>query len=384
MSRSTILFCVTKSVWGGAQRYVYDLATHIPKDRFIVAVAAGGNGPLFTKLQEQGIRTHEISALGRDVHFTNEIRAFFDLYKIIKKENPDVVHLNSSKLGLTGAVAAKLAGFHLHKKIKIIFTVHGWVFNEDRPQIQKKILYILTRIGTIFQDHIIVINTRDYDTAKKFIPEKKLAFIFNGIEPPTFYPREHARKELSQKINRGLQEKNIVIGTIAELTKNKGVIHLVDAVQRLKDLPQLHTVVIGDGEEREVLLRKITQHGLGEKISIAGFIPDAARYLHGFDIFVLPSLKEGLPYAILEAMEAGLPVIASDIGGIPDLIEHKKNGFLVPAKNAGHLASTLRRVVGDTTLQRKIGNNAKEIRQTKFSLNAMIKKTMKLYLSHHQ
>lgn len=379
MSRATILYCVTKSVWGGAQRYVYDLAAALPKEQFSVAVAAGGNGHLFDKLNERNIRTISIASLERDVRFFNEIKVFIELFKLYKKEKPDIVHLNSSKIGILGAVAARAAGIATGKRIKIIFTVHGWAFNEDRSARQNKLLYWAVRFGSFFQDRIIVINSRDLNTAKKFIPEKKLALIANGITAPDFLPRPYSREHLGGKTGRNLNERSLVIGTIAELTKNKGIPHLIAAISRLNNIPPFHTVIIGDGEDREMLRAEIKKHGMEEKISLTGFLAGAAQYLNGFDMFILPSVKEGLPYVILEAIHAGVPVVATDVGGISDIIEHKKTGFLVPAKSPGHLASAMRRLAQDKKLRETISANAKETLKKKFSFNAMLKKTIAVY-----
>ncbi|MBI2056274.1 MAG: glycosyltransferase family 4 protein [Candidatus Sungbacteria bacterium] len=380
MSRATILYCVTKSVWGGAQRYVYDLAAAMPKEQFSVIVAAGGNGRLFDKLKERNIRTITIASLERDVHFFNELCVLKELFCLYKKEKPDIVHLNSSKIGILGAIAARAASFATGKRIKIIFTAHGWAFNEDRSALQNKSIYCAVRFGSLLQDRVIVINSRDLETAKKFITEKKLALILNGITAPDFFPQTYAREYLGKKAGTIFSEHTLVIGTIAELTKNKGITYLIAASPRLNKSYSFHTVIIGDGEDREALNAEIKKHRMEDKISLAGFLAGAAQYIHGFDIFVLPSLKEGLPYVILEAMHAGVPVVATDIGGISDLIEHKKTGFLVPAKSPGHIASAVRRLAADKKLRGTISTNAKETLKKKFDFSAMIKKTIAVYL----
>lgn len=381
MSRKTVLYCITKSVWGGAQRYVYDLAVHLPPEHYNIIVASGGVGPLFGKLTEKGIRTVCIPSLARDVRLLDELRVFFHLILLLVKEKPDIIHLNSSKIGVVGALAGRVASLLIRKKIKIIFTIHGWVFNEDRPLIQKKLLYIATRIGAFFQDTIITINSRDFETGKKIILQKKLAFIFNGIPETIYYSREEARRQLSSHTGQHIADDTLLLGSIAELTKNKGLSYLISALATIKLAPHsFHTVIIGGGEDEIKLKKEIRDYRIEHKVTLAGFFPDASAYLKGFDVFILSSVKEGLPYVILEAMSAGVPIVATDIGGVPDLITHKRTGLLVPAKNSGHIASAIKRFAGDPKLRSRLAANARERQRTTFNLNAMLKETYRLYV----
>src|SRR3989344_6349366 len=148
--RQKILYVITKSNWGGAGRYVYDLATTFKKDHEVV-VALGGNGILAEKLRSQNIPVIHIKNLDRDIHFFKEVSAFFRLYHTFRMEKPDVIHLNSPKIGGLGALAARLA-----RVKKIIFTSHGWAFNEDRSLLEIAIIKILSWI-TIFLSHEVIV-----------------------------------------------------------------------------------------------------------------------------------------------------------------------------------------------------------------------------------
>src|ERR1700734_3367295 len=126
-ARTKVLFLITKGTWGGAQRYVFDLATNIPRGRFEAVVAYGQKGKLAEDLTNAGVRTLQLPSLGRDVAVVSDIKSFFEILKLLRKERPDVLHLNSSKAAALGAPAARIAGVK-----KIIFTVHGWPFRENR------------------------------------------------------------------------------------------------------------------------------------------------------------------------------------------------------------------------------------------------------------
>lgn len=381
MKRKKILYVVTKSVWGGAQRYVFDLAINLPKDRFEVIVAAGGNGQLFDKLRAASIRTITIPGLHRDVNIFKEILSFWNLFKIFRDERPDTIHLNSTKIGGLGALAAfaaKLTTYNL--QLTTIFTVHGWGFNEDRPLPIRAVIFLISWLSALFQDKIICINNADFKVAKKFIPRRKLALIFNGIGPIDFLPRVEARNFLAQKIGRPIAEDVILIGTTAELTKNKGLEYLVTALPRLNlGTHKGLTLMIGEGEKREKLQKQMNMLGLQDIIFLLGFIPDAARYLKAFDIFALPSLKEGLPYTIMEAMAAGLPVIATNVGGIPDLVEHGKTGLLVSPKDVIGLAEAIKMLMQNKIMRKEFSSLARQTIKTRFQLRDMIEKTIACY-----
>ncbi len=380
--KKKILFVITKSVWGGAGKYVYDLVTNLPTDNFDIAVAAGGEGPLFQKLQSAGVRTIRISELDRDIHIGKELSSFRALLCLFQQEQPDVIHLNSSKIGGLGALAGRIASWRSKKKMKIIFTVHGWVFLEDRSILWRATALLASWASTLLQDKIILINSRDYAAAQKFVPRRKRAFIHNGINEANFLPRSNGRAFFTTSLGLPITDDTVFIGTIAELTANKGLHYLIDAVKLLSsdpNMPSIHLFIIGEGEERPELEAKIKNLGLEHVIILLGFNNDARSAIGGLDIFVLPSLKEGLPYAIMEAMTVGLPVIASNVGGIPDLVSHNETGMLVPPKNPKALAEAIRLLAQNRERRMTFGKRAGDIVRTKFPLHAMLEKTQQLY-----
>ena len=385
MLRKKILYVITKSVWGGAQRYVFDLATNLSKDRFEIVVAAGGEGPLFYKLRNAGIRTINTPSLERNVHILNETSVFWQLLKIFHIEKPDIIHLNSTKIGALGALAAFVYKLlTLNFKLLTVFTVHGWGFKETRPRWQKFLIWLASWFSSFFQDKIILIDTADLKTAQRFIPRKKLVLIPNGINSPNFLSRAEARAFFSQKIGTPITNDVIVIGTIAELTKNKGLEFLVTAASQVKSITPTSKFIIpvmGDGENREKLKNQVNHLKLDGTVFLLGFLPDVSRYLKGLDIFILPSLKEGLPYTIMEAMAAGLPIITTKVGGIPDLIKPGFNGTLVSPGNPSELARAIRYIIENGDKAYIFGRNSLDIVKERFSLQVMLEKTTALYQS---
>ncbi|MHB8710396.1 MAG: glycosyltransferase [Minisyncoccota bacterium] len=301
-----ILFVITKSNWGGAQRYVYDLATNLPKDEFEVSVAFGLEGLLAKRLREAGIVTFPLKALQRDVSIVNEIKSFFELLHLFRSKKPDMVHLNSSKAGGLGALAARLAGVP-----RIIFTAHGWPFMEKR-NLAWRLFALLGSWATALLSHtVICVSAYDAQIAKRMpFVTRKAVCLHNGIDP-------HMPFGSGEKIRNAFPAGAHITGTVGELTRNKNQIALIEEA---KNNPEMYVAIVGDGEERVRLETKIKEYGLEKRVQLFGFIP-ASDVLRGFDKFALPSLKEGLPYVLIEAKAAGLPIVANRVGGVGEILD---------------------------------------------------------------
>lgn len=381
--KKKILFIITKSNWGGAQRYVYDLASHLPLDRYEPVVAAGGEGILFQKIQSAGIRTIPIPSFERNIRIGKEFRSFLNLVQILRRENPAVVHLNSSKAGGIGAAAAWIYTFLPGtSKPLVVFTAHGWGFNEPRPYLARAAIRALSALAGIFQDSVICINAADAKSARGIIRKKKIALIPNGIGAFTAMARDDARRELSGACAREIAPDEFLTGTIAELTKNKGHEYLLDALAAVCARGvRARAIWIGEGELQDALEKRILARGLEKTIFLAGFLDDAKKYLSAFDVFVLPSLKEGTPYTILEAMHAGIPVIATRTGGTLDCIEDGKTGILVSPADMRDLADAIERASQDAALLESLAKNAGTVVQRDYTLERMLSATEKIYES---
>jgi len=382
--RTKILFIITKSNWGGAQKYVFDLATHLDTKAYAVTVAAGGEGMLMERLKKAGIRTLPVPWLGRDISVVSDIMALIGLVRIVVRERPDVVHLNSSKAGVLGAVAARGVMLFLRRGPVVIFTVHGWAFFEDRPWPARFFLWCASWFASLFHDHVILISGHDLTVARKFIPRRKISYIPHGLSLPRFLQRPQARAYLMRRIQRIIPASTIVVGTIAELTPNKRLEDLIDAFMIAQEAVRSRRMIlciIGAGEEKQALARRVleTAGALRKEIFFLGFIPDASDYLRGFDLFVLPSSKEGLPYILMEAMSAGLPIIATSVGGVPDLIADKTDGILVSPRRPDAIAEAIVGIVRDPAHAFALGAHAREKIKKVASLDDMVKKTAELY-----
>jgi glycosyltransferase involved in cell wall biosynthesis len=308
--QGTILYVITKSNWGGAQKYVYDLAAAAKERGASVAVALGGTGALGAPegrlakdLAALEIRTHFIPSFARDVHVGADMSAYRELARIIRAERPDVVHLNSSKAGGIGALAARMQGVP-----RIIFTAHGWAFREARNPLSKSLIYCASWATCLLVDYVIAVSKQDYAQAP--CSKQKVVLIHNGIALPI-------PLESGESIRSAFPAGARITGTVGELTKNKNHIALIERARRE---PDLHVAIVGEGETRPLLEAKIKEYGLEDRVKLFGFLT-APQALRGFDAFALPSLKEGLPYILIEARAAGLPIEANRVGGVGEILD---------------------------------------------------------------
>ena len=374
VAKIKVLYIITKSNFGGALRYVFDMATSITKGGYDVSVALGGNGALYEKLKHENIRTITIPYLARDINIFSEWKVFFNLLKILKKERPDVIHLNSSKIGGLGALACRIA-----KIKKIVFTAHGWAYKEDRGIVSRNIIKFLSWLTVLLSHRTIVVSNDDFNSAPKLFVSRKIKMIHNGIGEIKFEDRTTARNEI-KKLTGPVKSGSIWIGTISELHKNKGLPFVITAVSRLiKKGYNISFFIISEGEERFALEQFIQKLGLENNVFLLGHIDEARQLLKAFDIFTLTSVKEGLPYVLLEAGSAGIPTVATKVGGIPEIIENRKSGRLVRAKNSHDIENIISDIIDFKNDTVEYGNSLKEKVARDFTIEQMVAETVDIY-----
>ena len=373
-----ILYVITKSNWGGAQRHVFDLATQMKERGHEVFVALGGEGMLKQRLEAAGIYTFSIAALGRDVSIGKDAGSFKELNTVIKNKRPDMLHLHSPKAAGIGSVAGRL----LRVKM-IITTVHGWSFNESRLLHQRAVIAFFSWLTMVFSHRTVLIAQREYSQALYFpFVKGKAVLIPLGIRPPTFVSVDGAKQVIAKMIGMNYSDfiKKAVIGTIAELHPNKGLTYLIEAMADVvQQRPEAISVVISDGQEKAALQTLIEEKKLEQSVYLVGYLENASQYLKAFTMFALSSVKEGLPYVILEAGCASLPVVATTVGGIPEIVEDMRSGILVQSKNSRELGHAISFMIEHPEERRKYGTALRERVTTQFSLEKMIERTSELY-----
>lgn len=375
-----ILFIVTQSEFGGAQRFLAHLVTTLDRNKYSILVAAGPEGDdeagLLSFLENRGINTRHLRYLRRAVNPIFDFLGLIEIYKLIKKERPDTVFLCSSKAGALGSFAAVLIPKSYTLNSKVIYRIGGWTFNDPVPWWKKLFYKFIEKISAPWKD-IIIVNAeihRKQAIELGIKPKGEILTIYNGINVGKldFLSQEEARNKLKSLYP-------IIIGTIANLYPAKGLGYLIEAAKMIRNrFISVKFIVIGEGMERLKLKELIKKHNLEDSFFLVGAVSHAYKYLKAFDIFALPSLKEGFPWTILEAMAAEVPIVATKVGAIPEIIEDRKTAFLVEPGNAKELSRTILELLEDYSLRTEIAENAKKVVEANFSLEKMVNEIEKL------
>jgi glycosyltransferase involved in cell wall biosynthesis len=378
--RKKILYVITKSNFGGAQRYVFELATALPKDQYEVAVACGGDGILTEKLKAAGIPIFEIKSFQRDINFKKEFSSLFELARIIRTFRPDIVHLNSSKAGGIGALVSRLLGVR-----NIIFTAHGWAFWENRSVLWRLIVWKLSWITALLSHHIIVVSNYEFTHTPLPFVKKKLTCIHTAVPTIAFKERNRARVLLFPETDGAWHGDAVWVVSTSEHNRNKNLLTLIQAVEafNVKNVQKVFLTLMSDGDERDALEAYVRGHKLTSSIAFTGYVEDARSYLKAFDIFALPSRKEGFPYGLLEAGAAGLACIASNVGGIPEIITNQETGILINPDETESIVRALEYIMNDTPrdlpTQYILGEALQKKVLSEYTLAYMCEQTQKLY-----
>lgn len=362
--RYRILYIITQGILGGAQTHVRHLCENLKED-FEVHVAVGVFGPLVESLHQEGIAVHIVPSLVRSISPFKDIGGFRELERLIKSVKPDLISTHSSKAGILGRLAAVACG------VPVIFTAHGWAFTEGVPPVNRTMYIWAERFAARWADRIICVSENDqklalgYDVAS---PDK-LITIHNGmpIMNDTFTEKQYN------------QNKSVEFIMVARFSEQKDHKSLLEAIQRIRLQKDYVFSLVGDGELLDNIRSLSLKMGIEKKIRFLGPRQDVPELLKGADVFVLTSKWEGLPRSIIEAMRAGLPVIASDVGGVSELVEEGVTGYLVPRGNADILGARLEKLIDDSELRSQMGMAGYERFIEKYTFDRMLKETVKVY-----
>lgn len=337
---------ITKANWGGAQKYVFELATNqiIRKD-YTVSVLTGSDGELCERLKQKGVRTHLLPIKNS----INPLSVIFEIKKMVdflKKEEPTFIHINSSKMALVASIAGKMAGVP-----HIVFTAHNWTFTEKRPWYIKLPLRLAFYLVVYLSDSTICVaeSVKESLRAPSFL-KRKMAVIYNGVEPTPV-------NKLT-KLSAGSDIRHVV--SIGELHPNKGQDTVISLLPFIENI---HYHIIGEGKMRPKLETMIRAKNLEKKVTLYGHRTNAQSLLTQYDLFLLPSRTEALPYVVLEALQAGLPIIARAVGGVPEIVHSIESATTYTHDN--ELIHLLKKDLSEP----------KPWKDNRFSIDNMIRKT---------
>jgi glycosyltransferase involved in cell wall biosynthesis len=368
-----ILHIITRLDKGGsAETVVYICEYFNKKEGYEIVLVYGGE----TKVN-LSCKNYYIKELKRKISLVNDIIAFLKIYKIIKKEKPDIIHTHSSKAGIIGRLAAWLVR-KINYKLKffrIIHTPHGHIFYGYYGKLKTLLFLFLERLTAKITDKLVALTEGEKNESLSFGvgKEQQWVIIPCGIDYNLELKVSNKLRDLSRNLRDselkeklGISKNSIVVGTVARLEPIKGIRYLVDAAKIILSLPSsyllpsIYFIIVGDGSERKFLEEKVEKLGLKDKFIFTGMRDDVAELMSIMDIYVQPSINEGMGKTIVLAELLGKPVVATNVQGIPSVVINNETGILVPPKDPQKLAEAIVKLINDKDLRIKMGENAKK------------------------
>jgi len=325
---------------------------------------------------ERGVKVIAIPSLLRRISPVQDLNALFSLWRLLIRERPYIVHTHTSKAGILGRFAAKLAGVPV-----IIHTPHGHVFYGHFGPLVSKFFVFTERLMARITDEIVALTQtekNDYVALSISSPEK-VATIHSGVDVDRYMNIKVNIAE--KKRGLGLNSKGLVVGTVGWLLPIKGPMYLLKAMPYVwENHPKTSLIFVGKGDLEIGLKKEARRMGVWDKVTFLGWRDDIPEIMQVLDVFVLPSLNEGMGRVLVEAMAVGKPVVASRVGGILDLVKEGQNGFLAEPGDEKGLAIAIKKLLEDKKIRDEMGKKGREMAQD-FSVEKMIEKIDVLYES---
>lgn len=356
-----ILYVITRSIMGGAQTHVLELAKSF-KDIHQVSVAVGAPGFLTDKLAEIGVECHVVPELTRQISPVRDVKCVFALKRLIGELQPDIVHAHSTKAGTVARLAARLA------RVRSAYSVHGWTFGPGSSLVQGAVSWLFEGISGLVSDVIIFCTRHDRDFGRRRLPigRRELVVVPYGVDA------EAPQSSPGDPVDRP------VVMMVARFSNQKDQPTLIRAAGLLKDL-DYRLVFVGDGPHYERDQALAAQLGMEGTVEFLGTRRDLNELFTTAHVFVLCTHYEGLPLSIMEAMRAGLPIVASDVSGVSEEVEDGESGFLVGHRDHEAVAAKLRLLITDPALRRRMGERSLQKFREEFTREIMVRRMADVY-----
>lgn len=375
----SVLHIITKMAVGGAQMNTLISCREISKMGYPSAVLAGPEispeGTFRDLSEKYGIPVFTAPHLIRKLSPYHDFKAFFEIRDIIDRNRFSIVHTHGSKAKFLGRLAAAYA----KTPVKIVQTVHGWSFFDTMPPLQKAFYSLLERFGYALADSNIVVSPHDIKKGVNWGIGKPEDYqlIRSGVEFETFFAQRG--NKLSAKKRLGIAPTIPVVGTVIRLASQKHPEAIVDVAVKVKiSYPNVKFLIVGDGPLHRYMKQYISDKNMQENVIMLGSRKDVAEILPAFDVFLLTSRSEGLPRAMLEALAVRIPVVATDVGGIAELINGLKNGFLCSHGDINCLAKGIQKLLDSEDLRLKLLETVDQDLKP-FSADIMVQQLFQLY-----
>jgi len=361
----TILLTNSTDIYGGGEFYVLEVAKSLQRRGHRVLVTCKPATLLREKCEQAGLTVFPLDfpPQGKFPTFITRMK------QIITRNSIRIVHTNSNYDRTAGAFAARLTGA---RHITNVHSFHSLQHNITH--------WVRNRFAT---DHYLVdgVCVRDLLVKTDGIASSRISVVYLGVDPDSMKRSEPDRERVRRDF--GLTNSDLLIGNVARFVPFKGHIFLLRAFATITERWQnVHLVLVGDGELGEKLKNTVRELGIAGKVIFAGFRDDLTAVYSAFDIYAHPSMEGGgetFPFAVLQALSQGLPVVVTEVGDVPAMVDEGVNGFIVPDQNPGALAEKLLLLMGDEQLRMKMGNNRREKLLSGFTTEKMVDAIERIY-----
>lgn len=376
--RIRVAHIITRLCRGGAQENTFHTVRLANRERFETDLISGlvqssAEGSIAERVQQAGISVIWEPALVRNVSPGKDVQALLRLTRLFREKKYHIVHTHTSKAGFIGRVAAHRAGIPI-----IVHTPHGNIFDGYFSPLTTYAFIKLEQFAAQRTHCLIELTQRgiEQNLSRGIGTPEQWRCVFSGIDCSVFDDARTQREVTRRTLN--VTTAHVLIGGIGRLEPVKGFAYFVEAARKvLTRVPHARFVLVGDGTERDPLLRKADD--LGDRFRLLGFRDDVPKLMAALDMLVVPSLNEGMGRVILEAGAAGVPVVATAVGGIPDVVQDGKTGILVHPKDDDALAQAIVMLALDASLRRRMGEEALRYVVPRYSIEFMVKEIEAIY-----
>lgn len=369
MKRLRVLHVIGGGEFGGAERHILNLAAAIDPNQVEVIVCCLFADPFVKLAREAGIRAHSIPMRHKlDFGIVTKLRDYIVTEKI------DIVHTHGVRANLVGRLAARMAGVE-----KVVTTVHSLLV-QDYPDLFSRLANMLIeKASRSLTTHFIAVSGGlQKALVQQGIPEQRITVIYNGLNPELFQKAGNPTGRWREKA--GFGPGTPLVAIVGRLHPVKGHrFFLKSAAEILRERTDVHFLVVGSGPERDRLEEYTRKLGISEHVTFTGFVADVSELMPDLNLLIVPSLWEGFGLTALEAMAVGVPVVATSVGGLPEIVEHGTTGLLVPPADEGGLTRGILWMLDHPQEAVEMAAAAKAVVEERFTASAMARRTEGVY-----
>ena len=372
---------IARMITGGADENTLFTMEGLDKNKYDVDLITGEefDESIFNKVKNNNFNIIQIKGLKWKLNFLHDPIVLIKLIKLMRKNRYDIVHTHTTKAGILGRIAARISGVPI-----IVHGLHGSTFEAFNSGLLNWLLFLFERLTGRFTDaYISVSGVLSEKYIERGIGKKEnYHTVYSGMELDKFYGARGKIDCRKKQRELGIGLEDFVIGNVARLESRKGHKFLIDAFKNLvegqKD-GQVKLLIIGEGNKREYLENYVNELNLRDKVIFTGYREDVEELMAVMDIFVLTSLREGLPRVLVQAAAVGVPSVAFNVDGVPEIIKDNYNGFLVKVKDVEQLENRIVKYINNKKLILLHGRNGREFIENKWSIKGMVDRIDKIY-----